>query len=147
VIPVNQKTEEHPVNHRRQTALLVSVGGGVRLPVMEGDRIAVIQKETAPGYLWRPRLADGKRPDIARMKKGKQGNRILHSYFFKKLLKGGYLLPAGKTEYVVAVKPEPEKTMPRESAKPPAQPATAILPEKRRPLLRLPAWGLPPRWH
>jgi hypothetical protein len=126
------------VNDKRKTALLVSVGGGIRLPVMEGDHIMVIEKEAARGYLWRPRCADGKKPDITRMKKGKQGDRILHGRSFRKLLEGGYLRAIGKTEYVVAVKPEP--------AKPLVQMEPAAVREKRRPLLRLPVWGLPPRW-
>jgi hypothetical protein len=136
------------LNDKRRTALLVSVGGGVRLPVMEGDRIEVIERETVPGYLWKPRFADGEKPDIARMKKGERGERVLHGKFFKKLYEGGYLLSEGEREYRVEVKPEVEKAAPEKIPELPVrQEAAVTVREKRRPLLRLPVWGLPPRWH
>jgi hypothetical protein len=97
-----------------------------RIPVYEGDILKVfVSKNGRTKVRWYPRSCDYKEPDRTRL--------------------------AGKSKYI---RLEPREYAPLESA----QRLTLILrptervriyrvvPEKRKPLLRLPVWGLPPRW-
>jgi hypothetical protein len=126
---------------------MISVGGGVKIPVMENDRIFIIHDEIKTVYSLNPRREDGKTPDFTRMKKGKNGNRFLHKHIFIRLLDGGYLQPAGKKEYVVVGKAERRDQVEMKEERPVATPEIHKITEKRLPLVKCPVRGLPPPWH
>lgn len=131
------------MNHKRAVMLLVSVGGGLQLPLMEGDTVRTGNRGDKTIYYWFPRGNDGETLDLSRSKKGWRGERYLHPRFFERLRQGNNLVSVNATEFVV--QPAEPKTEPIIRKEPePEQSATA---ENRRPLLRLPVRGLPPRWH
>jgi hypothetical protein len=110
---------------------------------MEGDRIRTGNRDGKIIYYWFPLGNDGKTVDPGRSKKGIRCERYLHPRFFERLRQGNNLVGVNSAEFIVqAVKPETELTIIKES-----EPKQLITGEKRRPLLRLPVWGLPPRWH
>jgi hypothetical protein len=66
----------------------------------------------------------------------------MHPRFFRRLREGNHLFALDATEFIVrAVETIAEPVVIRQPE--PPQPAAA---GKRKPLLRLPVWGLPPRW-
>jgi hypothetical protein len=127
---------------------MISVGGGLRIPLMEGDRIRIGHRDTKTIYYWFPLCHDGRTLDLSRSRKGNRSERYLHPRFIKILRGGNHLIAVNATDYVVRAAEGKEETageakQPETEVKA-AQPAVT---EKRRPLLRLPLWGLPPRWH
>jgi hypothetical protein len=135
--------QEASLNHKRAVILLISVGGGLQIPMMEGDKIRIRERENKAAYYWFPLCNDGKTLDLTRVKKGTRCERYLHPRFFEKLRQGNNLISVNITEFIIqAAEPKTEETVKEEPE--PVQPAIV---EKRRPLLRLPVWGLPPRWH
>jgi hypothetical protein len=111
------------MRNNRKAALFLTDN---QIPVYEGDIVKVfVSKEGKTLVHWHPRSCDYKTPDITRLR-GKS------KYFC-----------LGQTEYASL---ENSKRL-----TPILQPADRIhiyrvTPEKRKPLLRLPIWGLPPRW-
>jgi hypothetical protein len=111
------------MRNNRKAALFLTED---HIPVYEGDIIKVfISKEGAASVHWHPRSCDYTSPDTTRLR--------------------------GKSKYY---RLEPHEYATLESAKRLVlmlQPAEHIhiyrvAPEKRKPLLRLPVRGLPPRW-
>jgi hypothetical protein len=135
--------QEMPLNHKRTVILLVSVGGGLQLPLMEGDKIRTGNRDGKTTYYWLPLCNDGRTLDISRSKKGTCCERYLHPRFFEKLRQGNNLAGVNITEFIIQAA-EPKTELIIEKKPEPIQPVIA---EKRRSLLRLPVWGLPPRWH
>lgn len=136
------------MEHKRETILMVSVGGGLQLPLMEGDKIRIGHRDTKTIHYWIPLCHDGKAIDLSRSKKGNRNERYLHPRFIESLRRGNNLIAVNATDFVVRAAEDEKETADR--AIPPEAEVKAMLPaitEKRRPLLRLPVWGLPPRWH
>jgi hypothetical protein len=126
----------------RKTILLINTGGGIPIPLMEGDRLKVSRGENRTIIIWQPMVYGCKTPDLTRTKKGKDGDRHLPRKFFAMLEEGGNLAELDGAEYeVIAAGKEgrggPDKNE-REGAGKDLGP--------RKPLLRRPVWGLPPRW-
>jgi hypothetical protein len=131
------------LNHKREVILMISVGGGLQLPLMEGDKIRAGERENKPVYYWFPLSHDGKTLDLSRSRKGSRSERYLHPRFVESLRLGNQLTAVNGTDFVVRA--AERETAPDERTGPePVPPAAG---KKRRPLLRLPVWGLPPRWH
>jgi hypothetical protein len=121
---------------------MISVGGGLQLPLMEGDKIRIGSRGGKTIYYWFPLCYDGKTLDLSRTNKGPRRERYLHPQFFRRLLEGNHLSSENEAEFVVRVT-EP-KTAPVVVKKP--EKPQLVVAGKRRPLLRIPAWGLPPKW-
>jgi hypothetical protein len=131
------------LNHKRAVILLISVGGGLRLPLMEGDKIRAGERKNKAVYYWFPLGTDGASPDLSRSKRGNRSERYLHPRFFEELRLGNNLMSVRSGEYIVqAGEPEAGRTIQKEPE--PVQPDVT---EKRTLLLRLPVRGLPPGWH
>jgi hypothetical protein len=122
--------------------LTVSVGGGLQIPLMQGDRIVISTSEKKTVFYWFPLNSDGKTIDLSRAKKGLQGERYLHKRFFEMLRLGNHLIELNPSEYIIhAIIPyKNDLSKAKKDIKKP------LCIEKRKPLLRLPVRGLPPRW-
>jgi hypothetical protein len=121
---------------------MISVGGGLQIPLMEGDKIRIESRSGATKRYWFPLCNDGKTLDLSRANKGPRSERYLHPRFFRRLREGNYLVALDTTEFTVrAVETIADPVVIKQPELP--QPAAT---GKRRPLLRLPVWGLPPRW-
>lgn len=138
----NTKQRESLLSHKRAVILLVSVGGGLQLPLMEGDKIRTGERENKAVYYWFPLCNDGTTLDLSRIKKGSRSERYLHPRFFETLRAGNNLVSVNATDFLVKAA-EPEKGPAGEKKPETVHPAAA---GKRKPLLRLPVWGIPPRW-
>ena len=131
------------MEHKRAVILLVSVGGSLQIPLMEGDKIRTGNRDGKTIYYWFPLGNDGKTIDLSRSKKGIRCERYLHPRFFERLRQGNNLVEVNAAEFIVqAAELKTEATIKKEP-----EPKQPVLAEKRKPLLRLPVWGLPPRWH
>jgi hypothetical protein len=122
---------------------MISVGGGLQLPLMEGDKIRAGKRGSKTIYYWFPLCNDGRTLDLSRSNKGPRSERYLHPQFFRQLREGNNLNSVSDAEFVVRT--AELKTEPAVVKKPEITPMAP--PGKRRLLLRLPVWGLPPRWH
>jgi hypothetical protein len=127
---------------------MASVGGGLRLPLMEGDKIRTGHRDNKTIYYWFPLCHDGKTIDLSRSRKGNRCERYLHPRFIDSLRRGNHLVVVNGTDFVVRAA-EDEKETTDGAIHPEAEIKTIrpAITEKRKPLLRLPVWGLPPRWH
>jgi hypothetical protein len=127
---------------------MISVGGGLQLPLMEGDKIRIGNRGEKTIYYWFPLCHDGRTLDLSRSRKGNRSERYLHPRFIESLRRGNHLIAANAADFFVrAAGGEKEPTgerPPPETEKKGTQPAAM---EKRRPLVRLPVRGLPPLWH
>jgi hypothetical protein len=122
---------------------MISVGGGLRLPLMEGDKIRLGKRGSKTIYYWFPLCNDGRTLDLSRVNKGPRSERYLHPQFFRRLREGSHLISVNAGEFVVKNRePEAAPSVVKKS-EPPISPMTG---GKRRLLVRLPVWGLPPRW-
>lgn len=130
------------MNYRRLTVLLVSVGGGLRIPLFAGDRITLHRQKERLSYIWRPLCDDGKTLDLTRTRKGPHGERHLHQRFFEALRLGNNLDLVHEGEYVIRINEAVQESIAEK--KPEA--IKVVTNGKRKPLLRLPVRGLPPRW-
>jgi hypothetical protein len=110
---------------------------------MAGDRITISKNETKTVYYWYPLCDDGKTLDMNRTKRGLRRERYLHPRFFEILRIGNNLIALSTVEYITRVK-EPSKKSDLQRQNKTVIPLINI---KRKPLLRLPVWGLPPRWY
>jgi len=132
------------MKNRRKILLLASVGGGVKIPLLEGDEIEVCRMDHRTIYVWKPLGDDGKLLDLPRLKKGETCERHLHKRFFKLLLKNRQIVPISSTTYRASIKEEDSNRI--QSIKP-IKPEPVNTHEKLKPLLRLRDWGIPPHWH
>jgi hypothetical protein len=124
---------------------MISVGGGLQLPLMEGDKIRIGTRDSKNVYYWLPLNKDGKTLDLSRANKGDRAERYLYPRFFERLLLGNNLMSVNKEEFVIrSAEPNPEPAVANEAE--PEEPWPKAT-EKRRPLLLFPTWGLPPQWH
>jgi hypothetical protein len=133
------------LERKREIILMISVGGGLRIPLMEGDKLRIGSREGKAVYYWVPLGHDGKTLDLSRAKKGKRSERYLHPRFIASLHRGNHLVAVNATDFEVrAAEIEAE---PVGEGKQPEAVRSGVR-EKRKPLLRRhPVWGLPPRWH
>jgi hypothetical protein len=136
------------LEHKRAVILMISVGGGLRIPLMEGDKIRTAYRDNKTIHYWFPLCHDGNTIDLSRSKKGNRSERYLHSRFMESLRRGSHLIAVNATDFVVrATEPGKAPTGEVKQAGTEFRAAQPAVTEKRRPLLRLPVWGLPPRWH
>jgi hypothetical protein len=110
---------------------------------MEGDKIRIGNRDGKTIYYWFPLCNDGKTLDLSRSKKGTRYERYLHPRFFKKLRQGNNLISINIMDFIIQA--AESKTEPAGKKEP--EPIQPVITEKRRPLLKLPGWGLPPRWY
>jgi hypothetical protein len=109
---------------------------------MQGDRIVISKNKTKTVFYWFPLSSDGKTIDASRAKKGVQGERYLHKRFFEMLWSGNNLVKISPSEYLISARIPYIISLLKEK-KELKSPSPS---EKRKPLLRLPVRGLPPRW-
>jgi hypothetical protein len=140
--PKTPERQEKLLNLKRKELLMISVGGGLQLPLMEGDKIRIGQRNGKTVYYWLPLCGDGKMPDLSRSNKGDRSERYLHPRFVASLRRGNHLVAVSATDFVARAEETP--LMPPAIKKPEAAPRQMT--GKRKPLLRIPVWGLPPRW-
>jgi hypothetical protein len=96
------------------------------IPVYEGDIVKVfVSKNGKTNIHWHPRFCDYKSSDTTRFA-GKPK--------FIRLEPSEYALLENTGRLTLILRPAEQVHIYR------------IAPEKRKPLLRLPVWGLPPRW-
>jgi hypothetical protein len=97
-----------------------------RIPVYEGDIVKVfVSKGGRTNIHWHPRSCDYKEPDTTRLT-GKSK--------YIRLEPSEYALLENAERLTLILQPTEKIHIYR------------VAPEKRKPLLRLPVWGLPPRW-
>jgi hypothetical protein len=91
------------LSSKRETILLVSVGGGSEIPIFEGDHISITISDNRTAYLWHPIKANGNFVDLTRAKKSKGGNgeRHLRHRYFETLNKKGNLSPIASNKFMV----------------------------------------------
>jgi len=131
------------MNAIRKTLLLISVGGGVKIPFLEGDEIKVCTHDQRTIYIWKPNNDTGKFVDLSRLKKGKNGFRHIHKRFFKALTTNGQ---------ITLIKPDTYRANYRKDESHEIQSSIPMVreptnrSERLKPLLRPRNWGIPPRW-
>jgi hypothetical protein len=111
---------------------------------MEGDKLLKGERNRKAVYYWFPIGKDGTTIDLSRAKKGKRCERYMHPRFFEILRRGNNLVSLNATEFDIKAG-DPEETKGTTGERKPEE--TPEAGKKRKPLLRLPVWGLPPRWH
>jgi hypothetical protein len=111
------------MRNNRKAALFLTDN---QIPVYEGDLIkTLVSKKGTASVHWYPRSCDYKTPDITRLR-GKP------KYYCLEL--NEYALLENAKRLALILSPTDRVRIYR------------VVPEKRKPLLRLPLWGLPPRW-
>jgi hypothetical protein len=110
------------MRNNRKAALFLTDN---RIPVYEGDIVKVFTSKAGKTSVhWHPRSCDYKTPDTTRLR-GKP------KYF--SLGQNEYALLESTKRLALILRPTDRIHIYR------------VVPEKRKPLLRLPLWGLPPR--